>query len=732
MVSQYRVAAFCLFVCGMGQGAFAQTAPPENEDVVRVVSAVPETGPNDKAAVQSVLENVPGGTNFSDLREEARLSNFSDALSFLPGLIVQEFSGGSDLPRLNVRGSGIQGNPVNRGVLLRADGVPINDADGSYIIGMLDPNNTKFVTAHRGANSRAFGPATLGGDINFISFTGEDAIVRAQGGLGSFGRESYLAGLGSYEDDWDIALSYNRSDYDGYRRHSASSREAASLGFGLSIGGDFTNRTNISWTDLSFELPFALNKAQAQNDPQSVIGDNDQLGALLGGGQLDPAQLLGDLIAGTIALPSPTALQDPMTVFLEFMLNVYRRDPRREVEQFRAANISNFDLFGIENEVAFFGQRTDDLFVDPLSLAVGEVDSLGGYWQAVYTTQMFDFGFRTGVQRSEFARAYYASEMQDGAQGAIYADLDMEATNALGELTVDMRLGAQWQIGIAAQVMNAKRAIDNRETGDSINQDRWSFTPKAGIIYGRNKMWHAYANVSVSQEMPSFWELAANKTNPLPPQDHQVVLSDLKVQQAITVEAGIAGEWLPGHHGQLTIYRTRLEDELLSTAGSTGLIDDTINYDATSIHQGMELGASGDVRFTSLLGLTYRLSYVFSDFYFSGGEFDGNQIAGVPRNLLNGQLMFGVGGFSVGPTVQWSPDDNPTDHKNTLFQDSYALLGLVAAYRGEGWSVFVQGQNLTDEVYASSYVVRAEAQTIFPTFLPGTGRSFDAGFRIAF
>ena len=260
----------------------------------------------------------------------------------------------------------------------------------------------------------------------------------------------------------------------------------------------------------------------------------------------------------------------------------------------------------------------DDLFVDPLSLAVGEVDSLGGYWQAVYTTQMFDFGFRTGVQRSEFARAYYASEMQDGAQGAIYADLDMEATNALGELTVDMRLGAQWQIGIAAQVMNAKRAIDNRETGDSINQDRWSFTPKAGIIYGRNKMWHAYANVSVSQEMPSFWELAANKTNPLPPQDHQVVLSDLKVQQAITVEAGIAGEWLPGHHGQLTIYRTRLEDELLSTAGSTGLIDDTINYDATSIHQGMELGASGDVRFTSLLGLTYRLSYVFSDFYFSG------------------------------------------------------------------------------------------------------------------
>lgn len=88
-----------------------------------------------------------------------------------PGVIIQEFFGLNDQPRLNIRGSGIQSNPQRRGVYLLQDGIPVNFADGSYIIGVMDPMTAHFVEVFKGANALNFGASTLGGAINFVSPT---------------------------------------------------------------------------------------------------------------------------------------------------------------------------------------------------------------------------------------------------------------------------------------------------------------------------------------------------------------------------------------------------------------------------------------------------------------------------------------------------------------------------------------------------------------------------------
>src|SRR5690606_30203719 len=74
------------------------------------------------AAEQARLDTVAGGTNLIEPQKESRLATLNDALNYQPGIVVQEFFGGLDQPRLNIRGSGIQSNPVNRGVLLLQDG----------------------------------------------------------------------------------------------------------------------------------------------------------------------------------------------------------------------------------------------------------------------------------------------------------------------------------------------------------------------------------------------------------------------------------------------------------------------------------------------------------------------------------------------------------------------------------------------------------------------------------
>lgn len=706
--------------------------PETAEDVVQVIGSKAEGEDPRIEQIRQDLADIPGGTNFADLSEETRLSNFSDTFNFVPGLVVQEFSGSGDLPRLNIRGSGLQGNPVARGVLLLQDGLPINDADGSYIIGLIDPKDAAYVTAHRGANSRALGPATLGGDINFISPAGRDATVTARASAGSFGRWSVLGSLGGAGENWDGRVSYSRDRYDGYRHHSELKRQAAHAGFGLKLGG-VENRTRASWTRLEFELPFALNKQRFEDDPQSVIGDYDVLGPVIGGVQSGPLALLTGLLDGSIQVPRPRQLQSPFEVLIEYMLNVYRRDPHRAVEHFRLQNVTEFETGRFSHHAALYGQFTDDAFVDPLSHALSDIWTGGAQWQTRMSFGAFDLALGLDAARSHFDRRYFASNQQNGQKAGQYADLDMVAAHILGDMQMGWRFAEGWQALLSLQTQWASREIENRQNGDSLDQSHFLAIPKIGLIWGTDRAWQVFSNVSASREVPSFWELAANKTNPIMPAQNQVALTDLDVQKAITVEVGASGEWLEGHRAQITLYRSWLDDELMSTAGGTGLIDDTVNYDGRTIHQGIEIGAGGRVGLSGRTGLRYRLAYVFNDFYFADGEFDTNRMAGVPKSLLNAQILFEAFGFSIGPSVQWVATKNPTDHRNLLFQDPYTLVGVSAEYRSEqGWHAYVRADNLTDKTYASAYVVRAAARRIMPTFLPGNGRSIDAGVALSF
>ena len=77
-------------------------------------------------------------------------------------------------------------NPQRRGVYLLQDGIPVNFADGSYIIGVMDPMTAHFVEVFKGANALNFGASTLGGAINFVSPTankkhGANMLVKAEG-----------------------------------------------------------------------------------------------------------------------------------------------------------------------------------------------------------------------------------------------------------------------------------------------------------------------------------------------------------------------------------------------------------------------------------------------------------------------------------------------------------------------------------------------------------------------
>ena len=130
--------------------------------------------------------------------------------------------------------------------------------------------------------------------------------------------------------------------------------------------------------------------------------------------------------------------------------------------------------------------------------------------------------------------------------------------------------------------------------------------------------------------------------------------------------------------------------------------------------------------------LSFDQTYTLNDFHFDDDPvYSNNRIAGIPIHVYEAQLLYETPiGFYAGPNLQCSLSRYPVDQANTLFTDSYALLGFRAGFRRtNGFSVFLDCKNLTNQRYASSIDVIADARTE-PNpeiFHPGDGRSFYGG-----
>ena len=122
---------------------------------------------------------------------------------------------------------------------------------------------------------------------------------------------------------------------------------------------------------------------------------------------------------------------------------------------------------------------------------------------------------------------------------------------------------------------------------------------------------------------------------------------------------------------------------------------------------------------------------MWNDFHFDGDPtFGDNQLAGIPEHYYRAELLYEHPcGFYAGPNVEWVPQKYNVDFAETLFADSYALLGFKIGWRNErGFSVFFEAKNLTDKKYAATTNVITDARGFdSQQFFPGDGRSYFGG-----
>lgn len=638
------------------------------------------TQPDIKKAKEDI-NRTAGGVTVVDMEDvrEGRVSTFADTLGLAAGVLAQSRFGAEET-RLSIRGSGLQRTFHGRGIKLMQDGIPVNQADGSFDFQAIEPMATRYIEVYRGANALRYGASTLGGAINFISPTGYNAEkFSARAELGSFDYRRLGLSTGGVIGDFDYFVSGSTFNQDGFRENAVQDAERINANFGYKINSDIETRFYIGYAKSDSALPGNLTKAQLKDDPSDS--------------------------------------------FLSTTVGQQRRD----IDLFRIANKTNI-MIGDQSNLQLSAYFSDKKNFHPI-FQVLDIDTQDYGFEARFSQVGELFGhkneFVVGVNPSYGVGYDERSVNNLGVRGARTNKLENRSKNL--EAYAENRFYVLPEVSLITglQYTHSERKLTDKFFATPAQNESFDATyvqtnPKVGVLYDYTSHVQFYANVSRSYEPPSFGELAGG-----------VRPNIVDAQDGTTFEIGTRGnseriDW------DFSAYYAKLNNELLQTAvfaagNNPAAAVQTTNADKT-IHAGLELGLTARLPWH----LEWRQSLLINHFRFNNDNTFGNSdLPGLQKSLLRGELMYRNHDFYLGPTVEFSPQRYAVDFAETLYADNYTLIGFKAGQQvNDHFSWFLDARNLNDKKYVASTSVILDASrpgTNQSLFLPGDGRSVYVG-----
>jgi iron complex outermembrane recepter protein len=700
--SVLAITAVAVIAIQEAQAANTSNNSAETEEVTvtgeatgSLTSASPEESAKQKTAVPGAFT-----VKTTDNMELGRASNFEDLLQRTPGVFLQS-ENGAEVSKISIRRSGITSEDEPLGVMFLMDGLNFNQGDGEATLEDLDVAALSHAEVFRGADAFKYGALTLGEAINLVPLTGYDAApfqVRLEGGSYGFFRGDMSGGAVQGQFDEYGAIGFRARE--GFREHSRENTEILFADLGYKFSDQVENRFYLTMDRTNRNLPGGLTKSEMEDDPT----------------QANPLAIAQDWNKEWTYI----RMADKLTV-------------RTEDVEFDAG------VFWFHRDLANRGFFSPD-FREGIEQFYS--DNFGGTLNFVSRRELFG---RRNILTIGLSPQYEDEPTQNyenifGHAGATTARSIGSSINIPAYLEDQLYLTPRLSILAGAQAIFAERHFRDEffadEAGNQSNrQNFWGFNPKLGAIYEINRQTQTFMNVSRSWQPPSIDNLVDFDEGP----NSSVVYTPLSPQHAWTIEVGTRGEY-SRFEWELSLYRSWFRDELLEVNDAFGNDIGTRNVPRTN-HQGIEASLEVELLQEILVPkqsnragdrLSLDQSYTLSDFHFDqNAVYRDNRLPGVPVHVYEAQLLYqSPSGFYAGPNLQCNLSRYPVDEANTLFADSYVLLGFRAGFRRtNGFSVFIDCRNLTDQRYASSIDVIADARTE-PNpeiFHPGDGRSFYGG-----
>ncbi len=203
--------------------------------------------------------------------------NLSEALSRVPGVVVQNRQNYAQDLQVSTRGYGARAAFGIRGIKVLSDGIPASTPDGQGQAASLNLDVADRVEVLRGPASALYG-SNAGGVIQMFSKDGSGpATIGASTLLGSDGfLKNRLYSQGG-NDQAGFVLDASRMDTDGYRDHSAARRDQTFAK--VHIRPDEDSRLALIFNTLEqngTQDPLGQTWSGYKQDPRSVIPQAEQ------------------------------------------------------------------------------------------------------------------------------------------------------------------------------------------------------------------------------------------------------------------------------------------------------------------------------------------------------------------------------------------------------------------------------------------------------------------------
>lgn len=246
------VGALCLMLCG-GKTLAGGT------DVIRV-DDVSVTATREARATADVPQAI--SVVGKEQIEAARMFNIKEALTGVPGVLIDSKNGGYDA-RLIIRGAGLKATYGIREIMVIRDGVPMSDPDSFTRMDFIDTQDIERIEVAKGPGN-LFSPGSAGGAIQILSRSVFDSSGNnLKLGAGEEGtRNVHLRYGGMVNDSHALAATFSYREQKNYWR-AWNDFDTTQLGIkhGLMMDGGATLESEVSYSEANIQLPGGMNQA---------------------------------------------------------------------------------------------------------------------------------------------------------------------------------------------------------------------------------------------------------------------------------------------------------------------------------------------------------------------------------------------------------------------------------------------------------------------------------------
>ena len=638
------------------------------------------------------------------LRASQQQVNLSEGLSGVPGLLIQNRQNYAQDLQIAVRGFGARSTFGIRGVRLYADGIPATMPDGQGQSSNIDIASIDRVEILRGPFSALYGNSS-GGVIQVFTEDGSGAPELVPGfTFGSYGLRRYgVKGSGSTGDGAgaiDYLASASRFTTDGYRDHSAASKNLVNAKLGIQAGDDGKLTLVVNSVDLQAQDPLGLDWTDFNTNPRSAIAAAHQF---------DTRKTVQQTQAGLVYERFLDAAND---------LRLMAYYGQRETVQFQAIpvapQINNPGHAGGVISLTRDYVGIDARWTARMQLAQRPLILIGGLaWDALEEQRQ---GYENFIGTTL------------GVQGKLRRDERNQVWNLDPYLQASWQFAERWsaEAGVRHSVVDFSSddhymSVGN---GDDSGAARYRKTlPMAAIRYQAMPELNLYATVGRGFETPTFNEISY-RPDGLAGLNFALVPS-VNTSAEIGAKAQIDGALLTA-----ALFQTRTEDEIVSAGSTNGRA--TFRNAGRTRRNGLELGWSGALtrNWRAQAAYTY-LDATYRDSFSAIPA--GNRIPGIARQAVFASLDWRLPqGWRTGIEARYLSKLYVNDSNSSAAPEYFT----VAAHAGyllqlDRWTLntFARIDNLFDRWYAGSAIIN-EANGRY--FEPAPGRNWSAGLSAAY